>query len=62
MERWETIKEHPNYEISTYARVRKKKNGKIIKPNRDLKHERVFVDGKYRYADRLFIDTFGWDF
>lgn len=62
MERWETIKDHPNYEISIHGEVRKKKNGKIVKPNRNLKHERVFVDREYRYTDKLFIDTFGCDF
>ena len=62
MERWETIKEHPNYEINMHGDVRKKRTGKILVPDKRLKHERVRVDGKYRYTARLVIDTFGWDF
>ena len=31
-ERWETIKDYPNYKISTYGRVRNIKTGKIVTP------------------------------
>ena len=34
-ETWKTIKEFPNYEVSTYGNVRNVKTGKILKPNKD---------------------------
>lgn len=58
MDRWETVKGHDDYEINLRKQVRKKKTGKIMKPNRDLKFERVRVDGKLRATNRLFFDTF----
>lgn len=58
MERWETIKEHPNYEISNLGEVRNLKTGRILSPHLNNGHKRVKVGGKLCYIDKLVGEAF----
>lgn len=52
-ERWKTIHNHPNYEVSTMGQVRNIKTGKKLNPYDDGKgYLRVKIDGK---CERLHI-------
>lgn len=45
-ERWKTIDEHPNYEVSNLGKVKNKRNGKLLTPFDDGKgYLRVKIDG-----------------
>ena len=45
-ERWKIISEHPGYEVSTMARVRNRKTGKLLTPYDDGSgYLRVKLDG-----------------
>ena len=60
MEKWITIREHPNYEVSNRGNVRNKRNGYILKPqlNRKDGYHRVLLNGKHYYVHRLVADAF----
>ena len=60
IERWKTIKDHENYEVSTYGRVRRKKDYKILSQssNRQDGYLRVALDRKKYCVHRLVADTF----
>ena len=60
MERWLTIVEHPDYEVSNKGRVRNKRNGRVLKPmpNRDGGYYRVALNGKCYYIHRLVAGAF----
>lgn len=60
MEKWITIREHPNYEVSNRGNVRNKRNGYILKPqlNRKDGYHRVSLNGKRYYVHRLVADAF----
>lgn len=43
---WQTIRNHPNYEINRLGEIRNKRNGKILKPSDDCRgYLRVRLDG-----------------
>ena len=58
MERWETIKDHPNYEVSNTGMVRNKTTNKILTPHLNNGHERVRVGGRLCYVGRLVSEAF----
>lgn len=60
MERWLTIEEHPNYEVSNYGNVRNKQTGHLLKPmlNREGGYYRVYLDKQHCYVHRLVADAF----
>lgn len=60
MDKWITVKDHPNYEVNNHGEVRNKRNGRILKPqlNRDGGYQRVNLDGRHRYIHRLVADAF----
>jgi hypothetical protein len=60
LEKWITIREHPNYEVSNRGNVRNKRNGYILKPqlNRKDGYHRVSLNGKRYYVHRLVADAF----
>lgn len=62
MERWETIKEHPNYEISNLGEVRNARTGRILTPVLNKGYERVNLDGRLYYVHKLVVEEFGGDF
>lgn len=56
---WETIKEHPNYQISTKGDVKNIRTGKILKPiSTKNGYLRVSLDGKLCRVHRLVADAF----
>lgn len=60
MEKWVTIKDHPNYEVSNQGNVRNKRTGRILKPllNQAEGYHRVALDGQKYYIHRLVADAF----
>lgn len=60
MELWITVKEHPDYEVSSEGRVRNKKTGRFLRPslNRPQGYCRVVLDGQRYYVHRLVADAF----
>ena len=40
MECWETIKDHPNYEVSNLGKVKNAVTGRILKPHNDNGYDR----------------------
>lgn len=58
---WKTIKDFPNYEVSTHGRVRNKKTGHILKPIPDKDgYLRVHLntDRNVKRVNRLVADAF----
>ena len=60
MERWLTVENHPDYEVSTLGRVRNKNTGCFLKPqlNKDGGYYRVSLNGSRYYLHRLVADAF----
>lgn len=60
MERWATIKSHPDYEASNTGYIRDKHSGRILKAhtNAPYKGVRVYLDGGKHYVHRLMADAF----
>jgi len=60
VEKWMTVKEHPNYEVSNYGNVRNMRNQRLLKPvlNRKGGYYKVNLDGKQYYVHRLVVNTF----
>lgn len=62
MERWETIKEHPNYEISNLGEVRNTRTERVLTPVLNGGYERVNLDGRLYYVHKLVAEAFRGDF
>lgn len=58
MERWETIKDHPNYEVSNLGKVKNTVTGRILKPHNNNGYDRVRIEGRLYYVHRLVADAF----
>lgn len=60
MEKWLTIRNHPDYEVNNLGDVRNKKTNRILKPqlNRTDGYYRVALNGKCYYVHRLVADAF----
>lgn len=58
MERWETIRECQDYEVSNLGRVRNKKTRKLLTSHVNNGYRRVKVGGKLHYVNRLVSDAF----
>ena len=60
MEKWLTIRNHPDYEVNNLGDVRNKKTNRILKPqlNRTDGYYRVALNGKRYYVHRLVADAF----
>lgn len=58
MERWETIRECPDYEVSNLGRVRNKKTGRVLSAHDNNGYKRVKIGGKLQYVKRLVSDAF----
>lgn len=60
MEKWLTIRNHPDYEVNNLGDVRNKKTNRILKPqlNRTDEYYRVALNGKRYYVHRLVADAF----
>lgn len=62
MERWATVNENPNYEVSDIGRVRNKRTGKTLIPRQNHSgYQRVHIKtltGRDLYIHRLVADAF----
>lgn len=60
MERWLSVRDHPNYEVSNHGQIRNKRTNKILKPqlNREGGYLRVALNGTRYYVHRLVADAF----
>lgn len=58
MERWITIENHPDYEVSSLGRVRNSRTGRILSTHLNNGSRRLKLDGKPCYVSRLLADTF----
>lgn len=58
MEKWKIVEGHPNYEISSLRRIRNVKTGRMLSSHFNNGHERVKIDGKLYYIDRLILESF----
>ena len=58
MELWETIKDHPNYEVSNLGKVKNAVTGRILKPHNNNGYDRVRIEGRLYYVHRLVADAF----
>ncbi len=59
-EHWITVKDHPDYIVSSLGRVINKKSGRFMTPqlNREHGYLRVYLDGKKYYVHRLVATAF----
>lgn len=56
---WKTIKDHPNYEISTFGNVFSKRRNKLVKPCvNSSNYKKCVLDGENLYIHRLVAGAF----
>lgn len=59
-ERWVTVRDHPNYEVSDAGRIRNKYTRRILRPqlNKPGGYLRVRLDGKYECVHNIVYSSF----
>lgn len=60
VERWVEVRNHPEYEVSSNGRVRRIKDGMILRQSSNVKNGamRVYLDRKRHYVHRLVAEAF----
>lgn len=63
VERWVEVRNHPEYEVSSNGRVRRIKDGMILRQSSNVKNGamRVYLNRKRHYVHRLVAEAFFGD-